>query len=71
MSVTPTERRIRWAGFLVALGLLVQLVTFLWVHALAFSVFLAVGCPLVAAGIVVFLLSLLTYHPPSDENKSS
>jgi len=59
MENSHTERRIRWASILVAAGLLVQLGTFSVVHPLAFAGFLVVGCPLVAAGIVLYLLSLI------------
>ena len=54
-----TERRIRWASLLVGAGLLVQLVSLLVVHPLAFVAFLMVGCPLMAAGIVLYLFSLV------------
>jgi len=54
------ERRIRIAALLVALGLLVLLVTLLRIHPLAFVAFAVVGLPLVAAGILVFLYSLIT-----------
>jgi hypothetical protein len=43
----------------VAAGLLVQLATFSLIHPLAFMGFLVVGCPLVAAGILLYLLSLI------------
>ena len=59
MENSHTERRIRWASVLIAAGLLVQLGTFSVVHPLAFGGFLVVGCPLVAAGIVLYLLSLI------------
>jgi hypothetical protein len=59
MEPLHTERRIRWASILVAAGLLVQLGTFSVVHPLAFTAFLLVGCPLVAAGVVLYLVSLL------------
>ncbi len=65
MSTQPIECRLKGAGVLVGLGLLVQLVSFSWLHPLAFSVFLVIGCPLVAAGIIVYLVSLLRYHPQS------
>lgn len=54
------EMRLRRASFLIATGLLVQVLTFLVKHPLAFVVFLAVGCPLVAAGVVLFLLGLVS-----------
>ena len=59
MENSHTERRIRWASGLIAAGLLAQLATFSLIPPLAFVGFLVVGCPLVAAGIVLYLLSLI------------
>jgi hypothetical protein len=56
------ERRLRWAGCLIVVGLIVQLTTFIWIHPLAFIAFMVIGCPLVAAGILLFLYSLVS-HP--------
>jgi hypothetical protein len=53
------ERRIKWASFLIGAGLLVQLASLLVVHPLAFMGFLMIGCPLMLAGIVMYLLSLI------------
>jgi len=53
------ERRIKWASFLIGAGLLVQLASLLVVHPLAFTGFLMIGCPLMLAGIVMYLLSLI------------
>jgi hypothetical protein len=61
----PIERRIRIAGALVAAGLVAQLISFLWIHPLAFMAFLLIGLPLVAAGIVMFLLAILRATPPA------
>ena len=55
------ERRLRWAGFLIAVGLIVQLITFIWVHPLAFIAFAVAGCPLVAAGVLLYLYSLVSH----------
>lgn len=63
------ERRIRLAGLLIVLGLISQLVTFLWIHPLAFMAFLLLGCPLVAAGILIYLYSLVTTE--SSESKTA
>ena len=53
------ERRIRRAALLIGAGLVFQSVT-LWVeHPLAFVAFAAIGCPLVAAGVVLYLVSLV------------
>ena len=59
---SPIERHLFRAGLLIARGLLVQLVTFVWVHPLAFIVFLVVGCPLVLAGVLLYLYSVVS-HP--------
>lgn len=57
---SPIERRLFRAGLLIALGLLVQLVTFVWVHPLAFIIFLVVGCPLVLIGVLLYLYSVVS-----------
>ena len=59
MDTSPTERRIRWASLLVGAGLLVQLASLLIVHPLAFVAFLMIGCPLMAAGMLLYLFSLI------------
>lgn len=55
-------RNIRWSGRLIVAGLIVQMLSLLWTHPLAFVCFLMVGCPLVAAGILFFLYSLVTHE---------
>jgi hypothetical protein len=62
--VNTVERKIRWASYLTGAGLLIQLASLLVMHPLAFVAFLAVGCPLVLAGIVLYLLSLLPAGRP-------
>lgn len=59
MDPSVTERRIRWASLLIGGGLLVQLASLLVIHPLAFVAFLMLGCPLIAAGIVLYLFSLV------------
>jgi hypothetical protein len=58
--MSAMETCLRHSGILVASGLLVQILTFGVAHPLAFVVFLALGCPLVAGGVVLFLLGLLS-----------
>jgi hypothetical protein len=60
VEISVTERRIRWASLLVGAGLLVQLGSLLVIHPLAFVAFAMVGCPLTAAGVLLYLLSLPT-----------
>ena len=59
MIMTSIERNIRWASVLTGCGLAVQLGTFVVVSPLAFIAFLGVGCPLVIAGVLLYLVSLL------------
>jgi len=62
-TATLIERRIRWAGMLIVAGLILQMLTLLWTHPLAFVCFLLVGCPLVAAGILAYLYALAARDP--------
>jgi hypothetical protein len=59
----PTEKRIRLASVLVCLGLLVLLLTLVRIHPLAFVAFTLVGCPLLLAGILLFLYSIVSHSP--------
>lgn len=61
------EKQIRVAGLLVALGLIVLFVSLIPNQALAFVIFTIVGAPLLMAGIVWYLISLLR-RPSADEN---
>ena len=62
MGAPGIKRRIRRAGLLIGFGLLVQLLTFIWIHPLAFLTFLTLGCPLVAAGILLYLYTLAVHQ---------
>jgi hypothetical protein len=62
MTERLIERRIRWSGRLIAAGLIVQMLTLLATHPLAFILFALVGCPLVGAGILIFLYSLVEHE---------
>ena len=59
MEAPVIERRIRRASLLIGAGLLVQLISLTGVHPLAFVAFLMIGCPLITAGIVLYLISLV------------
>ena len=54
------EKRLRIAGLLVALGLLIQMLSLLPIHPLAFIVFVGIGAPIMLAGVIFFLLSLVS-----------
>lgn len=56
---SPIEKRLRLAGGLVCVGLLVLLLTLIRIHPLAFVAFIFVACPLILAGILLFLYSIV------------
>jgi len=61
-TVTPDLcRRLRRSGLLVGLGLIVEAITMLWPHPTAFLMFLGLGGLLVAAGVILYLVSIVTY----------
>ena len=60
MRLLPAERRLEWAGGLIATGLIVEVAVSAWIHPLAFVTFALVACPLVAAGMLFFLWSLVS-----------
>ena len=62
MQELAIERRILWAAVMIGAGLVLQLVTLLRVHPLAFVAFLAVGCPAIAAGVILYLWSLVSHR---------
>lgn len=55
---TTLERRLTIAGLLIAGGLLIETVAAAFVHPLAFVAFVVVACPLVLAGMLLFLWTL-------------
>lgn len=54
------EKRLRLSGVLLIAGLLVELVSLYWSHPTAFLLFLLLGGLLMAAGIALYLLSLVS-----------
>ena len=59
MTAPSIERRLGWAGWLVATGLVVEIAVSSWVHPLVFVTFLLVAGPLVAAGMLLFLWGIV------------
>ena len=59
---TPSsiDRRVRIAAALVGAGLLVEILVLRGVHPSAFLIFVFAGIPLVSAGVLVFLYSLVS-----------
>lgn len=65
---TPIESRIRWAGLMIVAGLIVLLISLLWAHPVAFMLLLAVGCPLILAGVLLYLWALAAGDSPGRAN---
>jgi len=65
--VRSVERRVRLAAILICLGLVVLLLTLIRVHPLAFITFILIGCPLVLAGILLFLYSIVSGGPTAEQ----
>ena len=60
-------RKLRTSSLLIAAGLLVQIASTIILHPLSFVAFLAIGCPLVGAGALYFLLGLVSSSPRAEE----
>jgi hypothetical protein len=54
------ERRLRISGILIVLGLLVEALSLIRIHPLAFLGFMFVGGGLLVAGIAIYLYSLVS-----------
>ena len=59
MEMPVIETRIKWASLLIGAGLLIQMGTLFRIHPLAFVAFVVVGCPLIGAGVILYLWSLV------------
>jgi hypothetical protein len=62
VTTKPIHRSIRWSGRLIGGGLVVQMLSLTWTHPLSFMGFILIGCPLVGAGILFFLYSLVAHE---------
>lgn len=60
MEPLKIERRLRAAGVLVSLGLAIALFSMFWNHPLSFMVFLMVGMPMCALGILLYLWAIVS-----------
>ena len=54
------ERKLRFSGLLVLLGILVEGVALRWSHPMAFLMLAFIGIPLVMVGVLLFLWSLVS-----------
>ena len=56
---TQLEQRLGKAGLLIVAGLIVEIAASSFIHPLAFVAFLLVACPLIVAGMLLFLWALV------------
>ncbi len=69
------ETKLRRASLIVAAGLFLQFLSLLPLHPLAFIAFVGIGVPLMAVGVILFLLSLISnvkpiVQPPIGQTQS-
>ena len=64
-------RRLRVSGILIILGLLVEAASLIRIHPLSFLSFMFIGGGLLIAGVLTYLISLISVaHPPPPEKLS-
>lgn len=63
------EGRFRLSGLLLIFGLLTEAVCLFWARPLSFLLMIGFGGLLVALGVVVYLLSLVSKNNSSDETR--
>jgi hypothetical protein len=62
--------RLRSSALLILLGMIVELLTLIGVRALAFVVFVVLACPLVVAGMGLFLWTIVSHEPAGTPSPS-
>ncbi len=68
LSKIGMQRLLQISSALVILGLLVEIVSLLWFHPLAFVLFAFVSATLIGLGVLVYLASLVFgVSPPAGE----
>ena len=63
---TEMDRRLRVSGILIVLGLLVEALSLIRIHPLAFLGFMFVGGGFLILGIALYLYSLVSVASPPD-----
>jgi hypothetical protein len=63
---STVERRLRVSGILIVLGLLVEALSLVRIHPLAFLGFVFIGGGLLVSGVATFLYSLVPVAPTDE-----
>jgi predicted membrane channel-forming protein YqfA (hemolysin III family) len=64
MNALTKQRRLRVSGVLIVLGLLVEALSLIRIHPLAFLAFMFIGGGFLIVGIVIYLFSIAS---PSED----
>jgi len=62
------SKRLRLAGALIILGLVVQALSLMWNHPLSFIAFVSIGGLFLASGIVIYLLALVSSSAANSDD---
>jgi hypothetical protein len=60
LNPQPLQRRLQFAGSFLILALLIEALTVLWTRPVAFVVFVGLSGVLFAAGIILYLYSMVS-----------
>jgi hypothetical protein len=66
LSTSQSEKRMRFAGICLAIGLLIEALCLLWATPIAFIVFVAIGGLLILIGLVVYLYTQVSAPVAGD-----
>lgn len=69
-SANSLERRLRLSGLLLILGLLTEAICLFWARPISFVVLITVGGVLLLLGVVLFLVSIVSFKHSSQSDGS-
>lgn len=61
---------LRAAGIVIIFGLLIEIVSLMWIHALAFALFGFVGSTIIGLGILIYFASLVFASNPRSNQRN-
>jgi len=70
-QTNPIHSKLRRAGVLIIVGLVVQTLSLLWNHPLSFIAFVSIGGLFLAIGIILYLLTLVNIPMAPTEKESA
>ena len=60
-NASRLQRKLKTAAYLLTFGLAVEGITLHWTHPTSFLLFMSLGGTLVLAGIITFLIAIVTH----------